>query len=158
MQDLAHVLLFEPDGEASLSSGHRELIASYVSSRNPCYLCETSHGAAPASHIGGSAELVTAVCADPQSAEISNKLKAFLVIAAHVQSDANTVTPAPIEGAREQGATNLEIHDAVLIAAAFCVHNCYANGLATWQPRNEEMGRRLADYGYTQTPVLASAE
>jgi len=157
MRELAHVLLFEPGSDASLSSRDRELIATYVSSRNTCYFCQTSHGAAAASHPGGSSELVAAVCADPQTADISDKLKALLVIAARVQSDAKTVTPEMVSTARAAGATDLEIHDTVLIAAAFCMYNRYVDGLATWQPRNEEMyrvmGKRLAESGYTQTPA-----
>jgi hypothetical protein len=60
-----------------------------------------------------------------------------------------------IEAAREHGASDLEIHDTVLIAAAFCMYNRYVDGLATWQPRNEEMyhamGKRLAESGYAQS-------
>lgn len=154
MRELAHILLFEPGDDASLSSRDRELIASYVSSRNTCYFCQTSHGAAAASHTGGSPELVAAVCSNPDTAAIPDKLKALLVIAGHVQGDAKTVTPAMVQAARQQGATDLEIHDTVLIAAAFCMYNRYVDGLATWQPRNEEMyatmGKRLAETGYAQ--------
>jgi uncharacterized peroxidase-related enzyme len=154
MRELAHVLLFEPGNDAILSSRDRELIASFVSSRNTCYFCQTSHGAAAANHVGGSPELVAAVCDDPSTAAISDKLKALLVIAAHVQGDAKTVSPAMVEAAREHGASDLEIHDTVLIAAAFCMYNRYVDGLATWQPRNEEMyqkmGERLASSGYIQ--------
>jgi uncharacterized peroxidase-related enzyme len=160
MRELAHVLLFEPGNGASLSSRDRELIASYVSSLNTCYFCQTSHGAAAAHHPGGSPELVAAVCADPQAADISDKLKALLAIAAHVQGDPKTVTPKLVQTARDHGATDLEIHDTVLIAAAFCMYNRYVDGLATWQPRNDEMyqtmGKRLAGSGYAQ-PGAASA-
>ena len=152
MRELAHILLFEPGSEGSLPSRDRELIASYVSSRNTCYFCQTSHSAAAASHPEGSLELVAAVCTDPATADISDKLKALLIIAAHVQGDAKSVTPAMIEQARLQGATDIEIHDTVLIAAAFCMFNRYVDGLATWQPSNEEMyrtmGKRLATTGY----------
>jgi uncharacterized peroxidase-related enzyme len=152
MRELAHVLLFEPGSEASLSSRDRELIASYVSSRNTCYFCQTSHGAAAASHTGGSTELVAAVCSSPESAAISARLKMLLVIAAQVQADPKTVTPAMIEAARAEGATDLDIHDTILISAAFCMYNRYVDGLATWQPRNDEMyrsmGERLAKSGY----------
>ncbi|QMV19355.1 peroxidase-related enzyme [Granulicella sp. 5B5] len=154
MRELAHVLLFEPGGEASLSSRDRELIASYVSSRNNCYFCQTSHGAAAASHAGGSAELVAAVWQDPETAEISPKLKALLAIAGQVQGDAKGVSEAHIEAARLQGATDLEIHDTVLIAAAFCMYNRYVDGLGTWQPRDEDMyramGKQLAEQGYAR--------
>ena len=58
-----------------------------------------------------------------------------------------------IATAREEGATDLEIHDTVLIAAAFCMFNRYVDGLATWQPHDAEMyramGKRLARSGYT---------
>ena len=157
MRELAHILLFEPGEDAGLSSRDRELIASYVSSRNACYFCQTSHGAAAANHPGGSRELVASVCASPETADVSPKLKALLVIAAHVQGDAKTVTTEVIERARAEGATDLELHDTVLIAAAFCMYNRYVDGLATWQPRNDEMyqtmGKRLAENGYAQLLV-----
>ncbi len=153
MRALAHVLLFEPGDHASLPSRDRELIASYVSSRNRCYFCQTSHSAAH--HTGGSYELVAAVCADPETAPVSEKLKALLAIAGRVQADAKTVTPALVEDARRHGATDLEIHDTVLIAAAFCMYNRYVDGLATWQPREtaayDEMGKHLAAHGYQQS-------
>ena len=155
MSELAHVLLFEPGSHASLPSRDRELIASYVSARNTCFFCHTSHGAAAAHHVGGSQELVNAVCADPQTADISSKLKALLTIAGAVQADAKSVTPEQVEAARREGATDLEIHDTVLIAAAFCMYNRYVDGLATWQPRDpamyETMGARLASAGYRRT-------
>jgi uncharacterized peroxidase-related enzyme len=159
MRELAHILLFEPGPNAGLSSRDRELIASYVSSRNICYFCQTSHGAAAAHHPGGSAELVAAVCDNPETAGVSGKLKALLAIAAHVQGDAKTVTPEMIERARTEGATDLELHDTVLIAAAFCMYNRYVDGLATWQPRNgdmyEAMGKRLAESGYVQSTLVS---
>lgn len=154
MRDLAHILLFEPGPNASLTSRDRELIASYVSTRNNCHFCKTSHSAAAASHPGGSPELVAAVCSNPATAGVSDKLKALLTIAAHVQGDPKAVSPAHIEAARAEGATDLEIHDTVLIAAAFCMYNRYVDGLATFQPHEPEMyramGRHLAENGYRQ--------
>jgi len=54
--------------------------------------------------------------------------------------------------ARSHGATDIEIHDTVLIAAAFCMYNRYVDGLGTWQPQDKtmyaEMGRHLAEHGY----------
>jgi AhpD family alkylhydroperoxidase len=49
MRALAHVLLFEPN---SLTAAERELIATYVSSRNDCQFFQLSHGAAAAAHLG----------------------------------------------------------------------------------------------------------
>jgi uncharacterized peroxidase-related enzyme len=157
MRELAHILLFESGRTTSLSSRDRELIAAYVSSLNNCYFCRQSHGAAAAHHASGSDELVGSVCADPRTAEISPKLRALLSIASRVQADAKTVTPALVEAARTEGATDLEIHDTVLIAAAFCMYNRYVDGLATVQPHDAsmyaQMGEHLATQGYRASSI-----
>ncbi len=106
-------------------------------------------------------KLVQAVKADPQQAAISPRLKALLVIAGQVQQGGKQITREAVEAARGLGATDLEIHDTVLIAAAFCMYNRYVDGLATLQPRDESMyaamGRHLADHGY-RTPSLPQPE
>ncbi len=162
MRELAHILLFQPGPDGSLTSRDRELIATFVSSRNNCYFCATSHGAAAASHPGGSPQLVTAVWNDPETAEVSPKLKALLAIAGKVQQDGKLVTETDVSRARELGATDLEIHDTVLIAAAFSMYNRYVDGLATWQPRNEEMyremGKHLAEKGYKQPSTRGKSD
>ena len=82
----------------------------------------------------------------------SAKLKALLAIAGKVQQGGKNVLPADIDRARQEGATDREIHDAVLIAAAFCMYNRYVDGLATWAPRDaaayRPMGARMAEVGY----------
>jgi hypothetical protein len=69
-----------------------------------------------------------------------------------VQQDGKLVTPADVEAARKEGATDMEIHDTVLIAAAFCMYNRYVDGLATVQPDDpafyRERGMRVARDGY----------
>ena len=158
MRQLAHILLHEP---SSLTPGERELIATYVSSRNNCHFCQSSHGAAAACHLGDEA-VVKQVKTDFQAAPISNKLKALLVIAGKVQQDGKSVTAADVQAARAQDATDLEIHDTVLIAAAFCMYNRYVDGLGTWQPTDPEMyaqmGRHLAIEGYTTPSIKPQIE
>ncbi len=154
MRELAHVLLHVP---SSLTPGERELIATYVSSQNDCYFCQTSHGAAAAAHLGQNSELVDTVKRDFLQSPVSNKLKALLTIAGQVQKGGKNVTAANVENARREGATDLEIHDTVLIAAAFCMYNRYVDGLATWQPQDPamyaSMGAHLATHGYI-TPSI----
>ena len=149
LNDLVEVLLRAPN---SLTPGERELIATYVSSLNDCYFCQTIHGAIAAAHLNGDEELVRRVKADFQHAAISDKLKALLVIAAKVQRGGKNVTTDDIAHARSNGATDVEIHDTVLIAAAFCMYNRYVDGLATTQPRDEalyrERGKQVAREGY----------
>lgn len=146
---LVEVLL---TGPSSLSRGERELIATYVSSRNCTRYCHSIHGAIAAAHLGGDLALVKQVKTDFTQANISPKLKALLAIAGKVQQDGKLVTPADVEAARKLGATDIEIHDTVLIAAAFCMYNRYVDGLGTNQPEDEafylERGRRVARDGY----------
>jgi uncharacterized peroxidase-related enzyme len=157
MRELAHLLLHEPN---SLAPGERELIAAYVSSRNGTCFCALSHGAAATAHLGDSA-IVETVKSDVSSAPVSDKLKALLAIAGKVQQDGKLVSKADIDTARAQGATDLEIHDTVLIAAAFCMYNRYVDGLGTWQPTDPDMyaqmGRHLAEEGY-RTPSIRQPE
>jgi uncharacterized peroxidase-related enzyme len=139
-------------GPSTLTRGERELIATYVSSRNCTEYCHNIHGAIAAAHLGGNEALVGQVKTDFMQAEISPKLKTLLVIAGKVQQDGKLVTAADVEAARKEGATDLEIHDTVLIAAAFCMYNRYVDGLATVQPRDpafyRERGARVARDGY----------
>ncbi len=150
MRELAHILLHEP---GSLTPGERELIATYVSSENDCHFCQASHGAVAAAHLGSDA-VVKQVKLDFKSAPITPKLKALLAIAGKVRRGGKNVTDEDVAHARKLGATDLEIHDTVLIAAAFCMYNRYVDGLGTWQPQDEtmyaEMGKQLAEHGYAQ--------
>lgn len=151
MRELAHVLL-HTSGNEGFSSADRELIASFVSYRNACYFCQTSHGAAAAHLQEGGEDVVEAVCRDYKSAPISRKLKGLLAIAEQVQIDGKLVTEEIVAEAKVEGATDVDIHDTILIAAAFCMYNRYVDGLATWQPRDpgiySEMGKRMATQGY----------
>jgi len=131
------------------------MIATYVSSGNDCHFCRDSHRAAAAHHLEGDYALVDAVKLNPQTAPISEKLKALLNIADKVRQGGKQVTVADVERARGEGATDREIHDAVLIAAAFCMFNRYVDGLATWTPTDmdayDAMGRRMAKEGYVRS-------
>lgn len=158
MCELANVLLHDAN---SLSAADRELIATYVSSQNDCYFCQTSHGAIAAHHLDGNEQLVLDVKQDYTSAAISAKLKALLNIAGKVQQGGKKVTADDVERARQLGATDQEIHDTVLIAAAFCMYNRYVDGLATWAPTDlagyRERAGRVARDGYLPVPQQASA-
>jgi len=151
MRELAEVLL---RGPSSLTSGEREMIATLVSDRNDCHFCQASHRAAAAHHLGGDYAIVDAVKRDFQTAPVSAKLKTLMAIAAKVQESGKQVTASDIERARSAGATDIEIHDAVLIAAAFSMFNRYVDGLATFTPRDDaaydEMGQRMAHEGYVR--------
>jgi uncharacterized peroxidase-related enzyme len=149
LNELVDVLLHHPN---TLTPGERELIATYVSSQNSCHYCQSSHGAIAAAHLNDNEDLVLHVKSDFNTAAISPKLKALLTIAGRVQQDGKSVTADDVQRARDEGATDLEIHDTVLIAAAFCMYNRYVDGLATVQPQDPDLYRSrakmIADEGY----------
>jgi len=156
--ELANTLLHAPN---TLTPGERELIATYVSSRNDCSYCQDSHGAIAAHHLHGDDELVNQVKRDFEQAAISDKLKALLAIAGKVQRGGKSVLPEDVDRARKQGASDTEIHDTVLIAAAFCMYNRYVDGLATVLPENpsiyKDRAGMIARHGY-MSAGLPSAE
>src|ERR1700729_3187567 len=149
LNELVEVLL---RGPSTLTRGERELIATYVSAENDCYYCQTVHGAIAAAHLNDNEDLVRSVKRDFLHADVSEKMKALLKVAGEVQKGGKYVKKEDVEHARRLGATDLEIHDTVLIAAAFCMYNRYVDGLATWQPEDEnlyrERGKKTAKEGY----------
>jgi uncharacterized peroxidase-related enzyme len=150
MSTLTHILLH---GESSLSRGERELIAAYVSALNECDFCHNSHAAVASCHLGDEGKIVTAVVRDAYSAPVSAKMKALLAIAGRVQRSGRHVRESDIERARGEGATDVEIHDTVLIAAAFCMFNRYVDGLSAPTPTDpagyHERARYVAEHGYS---------
>jgi uncharacterized peroxidase-related enzyme len=149
LNQLAETLLREDN---TLSRGERELIATYVSALNDCFFCQNAHGGIAQYYLQCDMDFIDAVKRDFQSADIPDKLKALLSIAGSVQQGGKQVTENQILKARELGATDREIHDTVLIAAAFCMFNRYVDGLATWAPQDREFyvkrGKQRAEEGY----------
>jgi len=147
--ELANILLKDTEG---LTPTERELIATHVSYLNDCFYCHTSHGAIACIYLDGDKDTVDAVRINAETAPVSNKLKALLAIAGKVQKSGKAVEPGDIERARNAGATDRDIHDTVLIAAAFCMFNRYVDGLAANTPTDlstyEERARQVAERGY----------
>ncbi len=149
MGELANTILRSDEG---LSMAERELIATRVSYLNDCFYCQHSHGAIACEYLDGDNDLVDQVKKEYESAPVSDKLKALLSIAGSVQKGGKYVTQQQIDTAKNLGATDKDIHDTVLIAAAFCMFNRYVDGLAattpvdlsTYPPR----ARQVAANGY----------
>jgi uncharacterized peroxidase-related enzyme len=137
LNELAEILLHDENN--TLSRGERELISAYVSSENDCFFCQHVHGAMAQHYFKSDAQFIDSVKKDFRSATISAKLKSLLVIAGSVQKGGKSVTPEQIEAAKNLGATDREIHDTVLIAAAFCMFNRYVDGLNTWAPQDRQV-------------------
>jgi uncharacterized peroxidase-related enzyme len=146
-------------GDNTLTRGERELIAAYVSRRNECAYCAGSHGATAAAQLPGGADQVQAtLAATPGTAPVSGKLRALLDIADLVQVSGQMVSGEAVAKARAAGATDLEIHDTVLIAAAFCMFNRYVDGLGAPVPDDPAgyaaSARHLVEHGYEAPPSV----
>ncbi|MBL7985247.1 MAG: carboxymuconolactone decarboxylase family protein [Flavobacteriales bacterium] len=154
LRELVEVLL---RGPSTLTPGEREIIASSVSWWNQCHFCHTSHGAAACAHLGRSPDFIDAIKQGLPDEPISARMRALLSVAHQVQRGGKHVTDRDIAEAKEAGASDIEIHDVVLIAASFCMFNRYVDGLATWAwPEKEkfmEIGGKMAHEGYMRPYV-----
>jgi uncharacterized peroxidase-related enzyme len=152
IRELTQILL---RGPSTLTEGERELIATVVSSRNECKFCTAAHTAA-ADILLGEENTTGKVKKDITTAPVSDKMKALLTIAAQVQQSGRNVTTESIQKAKDNGATDIEIHDTVLIAALFCLYNRYVDGLSTVTPTDpafyKGLGERLKNHGYNRLP------
>ena len=155
LNELAELLLRAEDN--SLSRGERELIATYTSYKNDCYFCQNVHGALAGYYLGMSMPQIDTIKSSLNGVLISTKMKALLDIAAAVQIGGKYVEEHHIKSAHLAGATDREIHDTVLIAAAFCMYNRYVDGLATWAPEDRQFyvdrAPARAVEGYINTPL-----
>src|SRR4026208_336348 len=138
-------------GPSTLTERERELIATIVSYRNECRFCVTAHTAA-ADLLLGETTTTEKIKQGILTAPVSEKIKTLLTIAAPAQESGKAVTDESISKAKQAGATDIEIHDTVLIAALFCLYNRYVDGLATALPEKDEyfdsLAERLATHGY----------
>lgn len=96
---------------------------------------------------------VTSIAEDIEDSLLPDKMKALLKLAKAVTASGNNVTKVDIELAKNSGATDTEIHDAILIASMFCMYNRYVDGLGAFTPEEDsphyqENAKRLAVDGY----------
>ena len=150
LNELVDVLLRGPN---TLSPGERELIATFVSSQNDCRYCQTIHGAIAAHHLNGDEDLVVQVKTRSAARRHLGQAQGAARDRRQDRAKAASRSPRPTSSARAQhGATDLEIHDTVLIAAVFCMCNRYVDGLATWAPDDPAFYRQraalVAEHGY----------
>ena len=142
-------------GPSTLTEGERELIATIVSHNNECKFCTTAHTAA-ADKLLGQGDTTAQIKNNIETASVSDKMKGLLTIAKQVQQSGKNVTANSVQRAKDAGATDIEIHDTVLIAALFCLYNRYVDGLATRLPDSaayyDTLAERLVTNGYKRLP------
>lgn len=136
LNELAELLLRDDDN--TLSRGERELIGAYTSYLNDCFFCQNVHGSLAQHYLQCDMAFIDRIKENYPAAPIPEKLKSLLSIAASVQRGGKNVTAEQVEKARSLGATDREIHDTVLIAAAFSMYNRYVDGLGTQAPKDRQ--------------------
>jgi hypothetical protein len=143
--------IYRPDVYSRLGS----LADLILHEQHPAY-CQTIHGAVAAAHLSN-VKIVEDVIFEYESSEASPKMKALLKIAGMVQKSGRAVTTEAVESAKAKGATEMDIHDTVLIAAMFSMFNRYVDGLATEMPVDLDAfvkrGPVIAEKGYAGPPV-----
>jgi uncharacterized peroxidase-related enzyme len=143
---LIHELL---RGPSPLSAADRERIAAHVSRLNECEFCARSHTAAQRHLDHHTANAEPGLGSDEVT---SPKLAALLRLAEAVVPGGHYVTEDEVASARSAGNNDEEIHDTVLIAAAFCMLNRYVDGLGAITPHDDDtydaMGAQMAAHGY----------
>ncbi|MES2456156.1 MAG: carboxymuconolactone decarboxylase [Bacteroidota bacterium] len=154
-QPIRELTQFLLRGPSSLTEAEREQIATIVSYGNECTFCTTAHTAA-ADLLAGDPSITLKIKEDIDTAPVSDKMKALLHIAALTRESGKAVTPKAVYRAKSAGATDIEIHDTVLIAALFCLYNRYVDGMGTALPADlayyDVLAGRLVNHGYTRLP------
>lgn len=148
LSQLAETLL---RGPSPIAAAERELIAAAVSRSNECRFCEYSHGAA-ANALSEDDDFVGRSLGDTD--HLTPKMGYFVRVARLVARSGREVNSSVVDEGRALGVTDAELHDTVLIAAAFSMYNRYVDGLAAITPEDpadyREMGQMLATQGYVR--------
>jgi uncharacterized peroxidase-related enzyme len=146
---LIHELL---RGSGPLSVIEREQIAVHVSQLNECEFCARSHAAAVRHLDPGTVPGAQSASDATGEMRQGSKLQALLRLAEAVARRGGRITDEQVAAARRAGAGDEEIHDTVLIAAAFCMLNRYVDGLGAVTPHDDAaydaMGMQMAAHGY----------
>ncbi len=154
LDELTELLLSKET--STFSKAERETVASYVSYLNQCVFCAETHAAVGDYHLDKPG-FNKKVWEDLNTAPVSERLRALLRLASKVQKTPCKVVKSDIDTALELGSTQQDIHDTVLIAAAFCMFNRYVDGLGTlaFPPGDkayQDIGKRLGKSGYIYNP------
>jgi uncharacterized peroxidase-related enzyme len=124
MMDLAESLLFS---DGYLVRRHKEMIATLVSSQNACPYCTDSHGYFLRVH-GGSAEALDAIRkSDLGSPSLTAAEQALLRFAGKVNLGSHIMCRADVDLAVQNGWSELQLAEAVHLAALFATFNRVAN-------------------------------
>jgi len=130
MMDLSEQLLFS---DGSLGRRHKEMIATLVSTQNECPYCADSHGYFLRVH-GGTSEALAAIQEDNlKSPALTIADQGLLGFVRKVNLNSHQIAKCDVDALLQSGWSQLQIAEAVHVAALFATFNRVANafGLAS---------------------------
>jgi uncharacterized peroxidase-related enzyme len=105
--------------------GERELMAAFVSLKNACRYCTDAHRATAGRFVGDAT--AEAVLKAPESAPVSDKLRATLAFLDKLTISPRDVTSDDIAVLRQAGVSDDAIISAIEVCAQFCILNRLAD-------------------------------
>lgn len=158
-RQMAEALLVLDIPGVNLTRPQRELIATYVSTRNDCEYCKHSHGAVAemALHMKPGSLIIAMEAEDLDSIDaIDDRMRAFLKIAGNVQQGGMVNNEEDVQIAYKFGATEKDVLFVTLIAGAFCMYNRWMDGLRAITPTDDgdyqASATKLLEWGYVAQP------
>ena len=136
-------------GPSPLSPGLRELIGTFVSSRNQCRFCSCAHAPAAAQLLGK--QLVDEVLLDPETSRLDEAHKELFRYLSKLTQNSSSVDAADVERLKALGWSEEAIYDALTVAAVFKFYNTWNNGAGVQQMGSADFlhsGTRLVQMGY----------
>ena len=124
MMEMAEDLIFR-DGH--LGRRTKELIATFISTRNECPYCADSHGFFLRTHGGSAGELQSALAGNIDASSLNEKDRALLEFACKVNEQSSAIQPADIETLRHIGWSDAQIAEAIHVTSLFATYNRVAN-------------------------------
>lgn len=124
MMDLSESLIF---ADGALTRKHKEMIATLVSEQNFCPYCSDSHGYFLRTHGASAQSLLAIQSNDLCSSALSSPEQALLEFARKVNDNSHEVDRADVVKLQQDGWNELQIAEAVHVAALFATFNRVAN-------------------------------
>lgn len=147
-------------GPGELSVAERELIAAYVSGLNRCTFCFGSH-LIYAQAFGIDAGVLEALLDDPDSAPVSDKLRALLQYLAKLNDLPSRIVQGDIDAVLAAGWSEKALFEAVQIAGMFNMMNRIIEGTGVSYDYAKDpsihpatkLGDRAQEHSYVSTPM-----
>jgi uncharacterized peroxidase-related enzyme len=124
MMDLSESLIF---AEGALTRKHKEMIATLISEQNLCPYCADSHGYFMCIHGASPQALLAIQSNNLHSSALSAPEHALLEFARKVNLNSHEIDHADVEKVKQAGWNELQIAEAVHVAALFATFNRVAN-------------------------------